>query len=328
LATVLFLVALALIGGVALRFLIIDAAWSGGPDSCRAAAGACWPFIAERIGAMLFGFAPEALRGGVGVSAVLLAATLLLERLTPRMRRFRFARAAWALWAAMLFAAIVLGSHSPQGSELGGLLLTLAVSGFAILTGLPLGLLLALARGSKMPLIRALAILWIEFWRGLPTIVVLFFAIAVFPMLAPDGIDLGKLLRTLFAFMLLTSALFAEAIRGGLLAIGEGQHEAAASLGLGSLRTLRLVILPQALAVATPNLVNVCVALVKETTLILVIGLYDLFGIVQTAVLEPRWAGTWVTATGYAAAAAGFLAICATLSHLARRLEAKLTLGR
>lgn len=325
-AWLLLAIALA-IGFGALSYLVLGAVWSGGPEACRIAQGACWPFVAERWSSMLFGFLPERQRWLVAVMGGLLAAALLAGHRLGGPSRARLTTYALALCLAIGLVAHLSGWAVLRGSEIGGLLLTVTVSGFAILTGLPLGLALALMRCSKLPLVRAIATIWIEIWRGVPTVVVLFFAIAVFPLLVPKEVDISKLLRALVAFTLLTSALFAEAFRGGVQAVGEGQREAAWSLGLGTAATLRLVILPQALAVALPNLVNVCVALIKETTLVYLIGLYDFFGVIQVAVIEPRWAGGSALGTGYAMAAGGFLVVCAGLSHVARRLELRLKRG-
>jgi general L-amino acid transport system permease protein len=210
-------------------------------------------------------------------------------------------------------------------NQFGGLLLTVLTALFAIVTGLPLGIGLALMRTSRLPVLAVIAAIWIEVWRGIPTVLALFLAVTVFPLLTPPGVEFDKLIRALLVFTVLTSALFAEAVRGGLNSVGKGQPEAATSLGLSRWQGLRLIVLPQALSVATPNIVNACVALIKETTLILVVGLYDLFGIVQTMVVDPQWAGGPVTTTGYFAAAFGFWLICFSLSRLSRRFESALT---
>jgi general L-amino acid transport system permease protein len=319
-----FLVSLAAAAFWATRFFILDAAWSGGPEACHAKSGACWPFVAERFGTIVFGFVPVHVSWGLTSAAAAIVVAVIFGRAYARLRHL----SRWLVVLALCIGALVLSSAglrpNGQSAQIGGLLLTLAVSSFAIVTGLPLGLLLALMRTSDMPVLRVLSTAWIEVWRGIPTVVALFFAIAVFPLLVPKDVDLSKLLRALLAFSLLTSALFAEAIRGGLQVVGKGQHEAAWSLGLVSIQSLRLIILPQALAVATPNIVNICVALIKETTLVLIIGLYDLFGVIQTAILEPKWAGGSATITGYAFAAASFFVICNVLSIAARRLESRL----
>jgi len=222
----------------------------------------------------------------------------------------------------------VFGLQPIAPSQFGGLLLTVLVTLFAIVTGLPLGIALALMRASKLPVLAGIAAVWIEVWRGVPTVLALFLAVTVFPLLTPQGFEIDKLIRALLVFTVLTSALFAEAVRGGLNSVVGGQGEAAWSLGLTRWHALRLVVLPQALSVATPNIVNVCVALIKETTLILVVGLYDLFGIVQTMVVDPQWVSGPVTATGYLAAAAGFWVICFSLSRLSRRFEGALRRNR
>jgi general L-amino acid transport system permease protein len=324
LLTGMFLVASAAAAFGAIHFLFIDAAWGGGPEACRVQSGACWPFVAERLGTIVFGFVPVRVVWSLTAAAAVFAVAILAGRTFARLRHV----GRWLAVLALCIGALVLSSAGPgsnaQSGQIGGLLLTLGVSCFAVVTGLPLGLLLALMRTSDMPVLRVLATAWIEVWRGIPTVVALFFAIAVFPLLVPKDVDLSKLLRALLAFMLLTSALFAEAIRGGLQIVGKGQKEAAWSLGLQSAQTLRLVILPQALVVAIPNIVNICVALIKETTLVLIIGLYDLFGVIQTAILEPKWAGGSATITGYAVAAASFFTICTVLSNVAWRLETRL----
>lgn len=319
-------VALALLfaglGFLSVRFLLIDAVWSGGADACRTGSGACWPFVVERGSSMVFGFVPRALQ--VALIAVVLGLALaplalrMLPETIPRTGR----HAIWTAVVVIPLCAALLAGGPPRLSDLGGVLLTLTVSAFALITGLPLGIGLALMRTSKLPVARVVATLWIEIWRGIPTVVALFFAIAVFPLLVPKDVDISKLLRALLAFTALTSALFAEAIRGGLQSIASEQREAAQSLGLGTFATIRLVVLPQALMISMPNIVNISVALIKETTLILLVGLYDLFGIVQTAIVDPKWTGGSVTATGYIIAAGFYLLVCVALSKLARGLEA------
>jgi general L-amino acid transport system permease protein len=314
------------LGYIVLRtmsFFILNATWAGDATVCRAGTGACWPFLQRWLGPILYGFIPPEGRWIALVAMLGLAAVLVLA--------FRYARPKAALVITLLtFAPLVLavgpaatwlGLPSLQTTQLGGLLLTMIVAGIAIVLGLPVGLCLALMRVSSMPLIRMIATVWVEIGRGVPTVVTLFFAITVFPLLTPSGLEIDKLLRVLLAFVFLTSAQFAETIRGGLQSVLNTQREAAWSLGLSYMQTLRLIILPQALTVALPNIVNVCVALIKETTLVLVIGLYDVFGMIQMATLDPMWAHESVTLTGYMFAALMFWAVCSFFSRLAARLE-------
>lgn len=302
---------------ISFRFFLIDAVWTGGAEACRVSNGACWPFVAERGLSMLFGFLPKPLQAGVLGAA----AGLLCYWVWSRQRRHGLTRGAQvALCGAALIVPLIAGlfaGGAPRVADFGGVLLTLIVSGFALLVGLPIGIGLALMRTSRLPVVRGVATIWIEIWRGIPTIVALFFTVAVFPLLVPRDVDVSKLLRALLAFTALTSAMFAEAIRGGLLSVPDQQREAAQSLGLGAFSTLSLVILPQALRTSLPNIVNISVALIKETTLILLVGLYDLFGIVQTAIVDPKWTSGSVTATGYVIAAGFYISVCWGLSKLA-----------
>jgi general L-amino acid transport system permease protein len=311
----------------ALDWLVVEAIWRiAAPSECRTAAGACWPFLSTRVGNLIYGYYPPAERWRPDIAFAL--AALMIAWLLARQHKHRGAATALAIIVPVMGGILLFGGmfglEPVPPSQFGGLLLTLLTSLFAIVTGLPLGIGLALMRTSKLPVLRVLASIWIEVWRGVPTVLALFLAVTVFPLLAPHGLEIDKLIRALLVFTVLTSALFAEAVRGGLNSVGDGQPEAATSLGLSRWQGLRLIVLPQALGVAIPNIVNVCVALIKETTLILVVGLYDLFGIVQTMVVDPQWAGGPVTATGYLAAAFGFWVICFSLSRLSRRFERRL----
>jgi general L-amino acid transport system permease protein len=307
----------------ALDWLVIEAKWQiAAPAECRSAAGACWPFLADNLGRLTYGYYPpaERWRPDVVALAALLTVYLLARRRKQRGIASLLAIATPLVGGILLFGGI-LGLPPIPPTQFGGLLLTVLAALFAIVTGLPLGIGLALMRTSRLPVLTILSAIWIEVWRGIPTVLALFLAVTVFPLLTPVGLEIDKLIRALLVFTILTSALFAEAVRGGLASVGDGQPQAAQSLGLSRWQTLRLIVLPQALRAATPTIVNVCVALIKETTLILVVGLYDLFGIVQTMVVDPLWVGGPVTATGYLAAAFGFWTICFSLSRLSRRFE-------
>jgi general L-amino acid transport system permease protein len=321
-ATLLALVVVSLLLVRLADFVVLDASWHGTAADCRASAGLCWAFLRERGATFVYGNYPVEERWRLDL---LLALVLLAGLLVATLRRHKIAAAAGAFLLPAVGAAFVLGgvlgAPPPSTAQLGGFCLTLLLSLAAIAMGLPFGLGLALMRESDMPVLRVIAASWIEWWRGLPTIVVLFFAIAAFPLLVPPNTEIDKVLRVLAAFTFLTSALFAEALRAGLRAVGTGQSQAARALSLKPLMTLRLVVLPQALGIAAPNIVNVSIALIKETTLVLVIGLYDLFGMIQNATVDPRFASESVTLTGYAMAACGYLLLCFGLSSIARRLE-------
>jgi His/Glu/Gln/Arg/opine family amino acid ABC transporter permease subunit len=169
------------------------------------------------------------------------------------------------------------------------LFLTLVVAGVGIAVSLPVGIVFALGRRSEMPAVRAISIGFIELWRGVPLITVLFMSSVMLPLFLPEGVNFDKLLRALIGVALFSSAYMAEVVRGGLQAIPKGQYEAAASMGLGYWQMMRLIILPQALKLVIPGIVNTFIGLFKDTTLVLIIGLFDLLGSVQAATTDPKW---------------------------------------
>jgi general L-amino acid transport system permease protein len=205
-------------------------------------------------------------------------------------------------------------------SEWGGLMLTLVVAVWGIVTSIPLGLLLALGRRSKMRLVRGASIAFIELWRGVPLIAVLFMAAVMFPLFVPAGTNFDTLLRALVALSLFNAAYMAEVFRGGLQAIPKGQYEAAQALGLGYWRMMALVILPQAIRIVIPGIVNTCIAIFKETTLVLVIGLTDVLGAVHAGFADPEWLiGEHVRTTGYVFTAFVFWVFCFAMSRYSLR---------
>ena len=207
----------------------------------------------------------------------------------------------------------------------GGLMLTLVITVVGIVGAFPLGVLLALGRRSDMPAIRAICIAFIELWRGVPLITVLFTASVMLPLFLPEGVALDKLLRALIGVMLFAAAYMAEVVRGGLQAIPKGQYEAAAALGLGYWQTMAFIILPQALGHVIPGIVNTLIGLFKDTTLVLIIGLFDFLGIIQAALTDPKWLGFAVE--GYVFAGAVFWCFCFTLSRISLRFERRLAAG-
>jgi general L-amino acid transport system permease protein len=226
-----------------------------------------------------------------------------------------------------LTAALLLGGFAGLAyvptARWGGLMLTLALGGAALAGSLPVGLALALCRRSRLPVVRGLAVALIEFLRGVPLVPLLFLAMTVLPLCLPPGSDPPPLLRAVVAFILFNGAAMAEVFRGGLQAIPKGQFEAARSLGLPPARTMALVILPQAIAIVTPGLLNVAIAIVKETTVILIIGLYDFFNEIVAGLADPQWlqGGGQVLNTGYFFAGLVYWAVCFGLSRVSARLE-------
>jgi general L-amino acid transport system permease protein len=248
-----------------------------------------------------------------------------LPLLAARLRRF--ARV-WALallaypFAAWWLFHGGLGLPVVETSRWGGLFLTLVIAGTGMTAALPLGIVLALGRRSEMPIVKAVCTVFIEFWRGVPLITVLFMASVMLPLFMPEGVSLDKLLRALIGVSLFAGAYMAEVIRGGLQGVPSGQYEAARALGLSYWQQMRLIILPQALKMVIPGIVNVFIALFKDTSLVLIIGLFDLLGIVQAALTNPDWLG--FVLEGYVFAAAVFWAFCYGMSRISRRIERRL----
>jgi len=194
-----------------------------------------------------------------------------------------------------------------------------------ISAALPLGIILALGRQSEMPVVKSVSIIFIEFWRGVPLITVLFMSSVMLPLFFQEGTDFDKLLRAMIGIILFQSAYIAEVVRGGLQAIPKGQYEAAMALGLSYWRSMALIILPQALKMVIPGIVNTFIALFKDTTLVLIIGLFDLLSIIQQANSDSHWLG--FDTEGYVFAAFVFWLFCFAMSRYSIALEHKLHTG-
>jgi general L-amino acid transport system permease protein len=214
-----------------------------------------------------------------------------------------------------------------ETSSWGGLMVTLVVAVTGIVASLPLGVLLALGRRSKLPIIRWASIAFVELWRGVPLITVLFMASVMLPLFLPSGVNFDKLLRALIGVALFSSAYMAEVIRGGLQAVPRGQYEGAASVGLGYWQSMRLIVLPQALKIVIPGIVNSFISLFKDTSLVLIIGIFDLLGTVQQNFTDPTWASPVTPATGYIFAAFVFWIFCFSMSRYSQFMERRLNTG-
>ena len=207
----------------------------------------------------------------------------------------------------------------------GGLFLTLVIALTGIVASLPLGILLALGRRSDMPVVKAICVAFIELWRGVPLITVLFMSSVMFPLFMPEGVNFDKLIRALLGVMLFSAAYMAEVVRGGLQAIPKGQYEAAEALGLSYWKMMGLIILPQALKIVIPGIVNTFIGLFKDTVLVLVIGLFDFLGAAQAVSTNPDWLGFAVE--GYVFVGFGFWVFCFGMSRYSQHLERKLHTG-
>ncbi|MEA3193689.1 MAG: ral L-amino acid transport system permease protein [Betaproteobacteria bacterium] len=299
---------------------VLRAVWQPDPALCRASTGACWGFIVEKHRLIAFGTYPYEEHWRPALASILLVALWMLSA----WRRFWKPRLI-LIWAAGLTAIGILmwggvfGLPYVENERWGGLILTLLLTTFGLAFAFPLGILLALGRRSELPLVRALCVAYIELIRGVPLISVLFMASVMLPLFLPAGVSVDKLLRAQIALILFAAAYLAEVVRGGLQAIPKHQYETADALGLGYSQKTFLIVLPQALRIAVPPLVNTCIGFFKDTSLVLIIGLFDLLSTIKVALNDPAWTGFGVEA--YLFAALVYFVFCFAMSRYSRSLE-------
>jgi general L-amino acid transport system permease protein len=321
-----------------IKFFFIDAVWTGTDrNACREdvigrPVGACWAYVLDKINYFVYGSYPISERWRVDVFFVLLAIGLgwLLWPKAPR-------RALGALYFFVVFpilAYLLLSGWDEIGlSEVptglwGGILVTIVVSTVGIVFSLPLGVLLALGRRSKLPMIRLLSVIFIEFVRGVPLITVLIMANTMLPLFLPGGMTVDRLVRPLVGVAVFASAYMAEVVRGGLQAIPKGQYEGAMSLGLGYWKMMGFVILPQALRIVIPGIVNTFIGLFKDTTLVAIVGIFDLIRTIEASRVDPVWAAPTVNYTGYAFAGLFYFICCWGMSRYSLAMERRLAAGQ
>jgi general L-amino acid transport system permease protein len=228
----------------------------------------------------------------------------------------------------LLWGSDTLGLPHVPTSLWGGMLVTFVVSIVGIVVSLPFGVVLALGRRSRLPIIRFVSIVYIEFWRGVPLITVLIMANTMLPLFLPNGITVDRLARPLVGVALFSSAYMAEVVRGGLQAMPRGQYEGAMSLGLGYWQSMGLIILPQSLRIVIPGIVNSYIALFKDTTLVAIVGIFDLIRTIEASRVDPAWAAPTVTFTGYAFAALFYWIFCFGMSRYSLMVERRLAAGQ
>jgi len=311
------------------QWAFVHAVWSLPANAsslpCRAVKGegACWAVIVERARFMLVGSYPIGEQWRPNVVCL-----LFVSLYAASLVRTLWTRWLLGVWIAVPAAAVVLlrggwlGLTDVPSEFWGGLPLTflLSTAGFAL--AFPVAVLLALGRRSVLPAIRALSVAYIEVVRGVPVITFLFMAAVMFPLFAPQGSSVDKLLRAQVAFVMVTAAYVAEVIRSGLQAVPRGQYEAAASVGLSFWPAMIHVVLPQALRVSIPPLVNTFIALFKDTSLVIVIGLFDLLGAAKAVIVDTKWVGFGVEV--YIFTAAVYFVFCFVVSRFSLRLEREL----
>ncbi len=305
-----------------IQWAIVDANFVGQSKADCTGDGACWVFVAEKLKMFIYGFYPEAELWRAKLTIGIAVATLIVLNFT-RLRWIKITVIVLLpVVASMLLYGGVFGLPVVETSQWGGLLLTLVISTVGIVLSFPIGVLLALGRQSKLPIIKTLSIFYIELIRGVPLITVLFMASVILPLFFPEGINFDKLMRALIGITFFEAAYIAENIRGGLQAIPKGQYEAADALGLGYWQKMRLVILPQAIKVAIPNLVGTFISLFKDTSLVMIIGLFDLLAMVTVTANDRDWLG--MDTEGYVFVAFVFWIFTFSMSFYSKRLEKKL----
>lgn len=311
--------------GPLINWVFLDATFTGESAADCSGAGACWLFVSQRLNFFIYGFYPDALQWRVDLMFGLLALSFVPQFFDsfPYKKWFGlFGITGLPMIGYIFIPGGSFGLEAVDSSKWGGLMLTLILAYVGILAALPLGIVLALGRRSEMPIIRGICVVFIEVWRAVPLITVLFMASVMLPLFLPDGVNFEKLMRALIGITLWQSAYMAEVVRGGLQAIPKGQYEAASALGLGYWKKTGLVVLPQALTLVIPGIVNTFISLFKDTTLVLIIGLFDILGAVQATVTDPAWRD--VTTEGYVFVAFCFWIFCFGMSRYSQNLERKL----
>ncbi len=323
--TVITLVTTALIFWLApgiLRWTLLDATWTGTAQDCAVNAGACWAFIGNKLRFILFGFYPPDLQWRPALMIVLLLSLVSASAWPPLWRR----ELLWA-WPAVIVACILLmtgaiGGTPVSSNQWGGLPITLLVWTVCFGIATPLAILLALARRSTMGGLRTLSIAYIEVMRATPMVAILYIAMLILPMALPEGLVLDKMYRAAIMITLFWAAYIAEVVRGGLQTVPPGQYEAATALGIGYWRSMQLVVLPQALRVVIPGMVNLAIGFLLATSLLAVIGVFDLLNAAKAAATDPQWLGFYDES--YLFVAAIYFALCLTGSRYSRWLEKRL----
>jgi general L-amino acid transport system permease protein len=293
-------------------------------STCRAirGLGACWAVIPEKLRFILFGTYPFNRQWRPALAILgFLALFFVSSRRTFWRKELALIWAAALVVIGLLMWGGILGMPFVSQDRWGGLPVTLILATFGLAFGFPLGILVALGRRSKLPAIRSLCVLYVEVIRGVPLISLLFMASVMFPLFMPDGVNIDKLLRAQIAFVLFAGAYLAEVIRGGLQAVPRGQHDAADALGLSYWKKNGLIILPQAIRHVIPPLVNTFIAFFKDTSLVLIIGIFDLLTTAKTAIIDPAWQSFSVEV--YLFVALIYFAFCFAMSRYSRGLEAQ-----
>ena len=312
-----------------LSWAIFRAAWAPNYDACRVdGVGACWGVVAEKYRFILFGRYPFEEQWRPLIATLLLLALLVASCI----------RAFWHAWLGVLWVGVlsiffmlmygnVLGLSKVETDRWGGLPLTLLLASLSMVMAFPIAMVVALGRRSTLPAIRTVSTLYVELIRGVPLISVLFMASFMFPLFMPEGVTIDVLIRVLVGITLFAAAYMAEVIRGGLQAIPKGQIEAAATLGLSYWQTQRKIVLPQALAMVVPSIMNNFIGLFKDTSLVTIVSLYELTGALSLALnSDANWRPFKIE--GYLFIALIYFAFCFSMSRYSIWVEKQVNKGK
>lgn len=306
-----------------LNWALVNAVWSGGYETCQAASGACWAVVQEKFRFILFGRYPHEEHWRALVCTVMLLGLILAS----------CTRAFWKPWLALVWLAVLpayialmhggfAGLRLVETDLWSGLPLTILLASLSMVMAFPIAVFIALGRRSSMPAIRSLCTVYVELIRGVPLISVLFMASFMFPLLMPQGFNIDVLVRVLAGITLFAAAYMAEVIRGGLQAIPKGQLEAAATLGLSYWQMQSKIVLPQALAMVVPGLMNNFISTFKDTSLVAIVSLYELTGAMGMAMnSDANWRPFRIE--GYLFIAVIYFVFCFSMSRYSQWIEAQ-----
>ncbi len=308
------------------RWAFVDSVWSTTAQECREAGGACWSIIATNLRFIIFAFFPYDQQWRPLLAMIILVGLLGYSRNRDHWKKpLAYAWLVGLFTMGLLMRGGLFGLDPVESTQWGGLPLTLLLSVFGLTAAYPLGVLLALGRQSKLPALKLLCVLYIELIRGVPLISLLFMSSIIFPLFLPQGIRIANILRAQAAIILFTAAYIAEVVRGGLQGMSRGQYEAAESIGLNYYLTMRLVILPQALKIVIPPTVSILISAFKDTSLVVIIALFDLLKTTQSVLSNPEWMG--FSREAYIFIAILYFLGCFSMSNYSRKLERELSTG-
>ena len=310
-----------------IEWAFIDSLWTAAAGACQQSDGACWSVISHNFRFIIFGFYPYDQHLRPLIAMLLLFGLIFYSRDRTRWRKSLMYY--WILGLAtmgILMKGGIFGLQPVETTKWGGLPLTLLLSVFGLTAAYPLGVILALGRQSTMNGVRRLCVVYIELIRGVPLISLLFMSSIIFPLFLPEGVTINKILRAQVAIILFTAAYIAEVVRGGLQGMHKGQYEAADSLGLNYYQAMRLIILPQALKMVIPPTVSILISAFKDTSLVVIIALFDVLKTSQTVLSDPKWMG--YSPEVYIFVSIFYFLGCFSMASYSRKLERELDTNR